>query len=291
MTVRLVCDAAILDSLGGPVADEAVEGRLQDNGVVLDPEEGLNLDGTIRTGVRRDRVPTKFEPVLVAAVEAFGELPDERAELHLYGSVATGMAQVGLSDVDLLAIGVPEGWACDIGAVLSGRFADLCRGVQIGLANAEDFRGADDAEHGNRVFLHRYCVPLAGADAIRSVPAFPGDVRAARGFNGDIGTSLNGWRSIADPKRVARKTLLAAAGLISVHDGTWTTDRCTAARRWAELDPGRAVDIARLLSWADGRCIPSAAELGAALGQDGIVVAVVERFATDVGLWSDHAGA
>lgn len=255
---------------------------------MLDPHEGLNPDGTIRTSVRRDRVPAEFEPVLVAAAEALGKLSDERAELHLYGSVATGMARLGVSDVDLLAIGVPEGWARDIGAALSGRFGDLCRGVEIGQAQPADFRGECDAAYGNRVFLHHYCVPLVGRDALRSAGPFPGDARAARGFNGDVEKCLNAWRSVsADPRRVARKTLLAAAGLISVHYGTWTTDRGTAARRWAELDPDRAVDVARILSWAEGRSIPSAAELGAALGRSGVVAVVAERFAADVGLWSD----
>ena len=254
---------------------------------MLDPEEGLNPDGTIRTGARRDQVPAEFEPVLISAVEALGELADKHAELHLYGSVATGTAQVGVSDVDLLAIGVPEGWARDLGAALSGRFVDLCRGVEIGRAQAVDFHRTGDAAYGNRVFLRHYCVPLAGPDARRDVQPFPGDVRAARGFNGDITRCLNGWRSGADPRRVARKTLLAAAGLISVHDGTWTTDRGTAAGRWAEFDADRAVEIARLLSWAEGRCVPSAAELGAVLGERGVVSVVAERFAEEVGLWSD----
>jgi len=98
-------------------------------------------------------------PVLIAAAEALGELSDERAELHLYGSVATGMARLGVSDVDLLAIWVPEGWARDIGAALSGRFGDLCRGLELGQAQPADFRGECDAAYGNRVFLHHYCVP------------------------------------------------------------------------------------------------------------------------------------
>lgn len=252
-----------------------------------DPHEGLNPDGTIRTGVRRDRVPAEFEPLLVAAAEALGELSDERAELHLYGSVATGLARPGPSDVDLLAIGIPRGWARVVGASLSARFNDLCRGVEIGQADPADFRGEGDAAYGNRVFLHHYCVPLAGRDAVRTAGPFAGDARAARGFNGDIGKCLNAWRKGADPRRVARKTLLAAAGLISVHHGTWTTDRGTAARRWAELDPDRADDVAQMLSWAEGSSIPPAADLGTAIGPDGVVAVLVERFAADVGLWSD----
>lgn len=255
--------------------------------MVLDPEEGLNPDGTIRTGVRRDRVPAEFEPVVVAAVEALGELSDERAELHLYGSVATGMARLGISDVDLVAIGIPEECTRDIGAALSTRFATVCRAVEIGPGRPANFYGDDDAAYGNRVFLRHYCVPLAGPDVLRRVEPFHGDARAARGFNGDIGRCLDAWRAGADPRRVARKTLLAAAGVISVHDRTWTTDRGRAARRWAEIDPDRSDDMVRLLAWAEGHLVPPAPELDAALGQNGVVAVVVDRFATEIGLWSD----
>ena len=255
--------------------------------MVLDPEEGLNPDGTIRTGVHRERVPAEFEPVVVAAVEALRDFFDEHAELHLYGSVATGKARLGISDVDLVAIGVPEGWARGMSAALSTRFMDVCRGVEIGPGQPADFRGDGDAAYGNRVFLRHYCVPLAGPDGLRSAEPFPGDARAARGFNGNIGRCLDIWRAGADPRRVARKTLLAAAGVISVHDRTWTTDRGRAARRWAELDPDHADDMARLLGWAEGHRVPSAGELDAALGRNGVVAVVVDRFAAEVGLWSD----
>ncbi|MCM0638919.1 hypothetical protein [Cellulomonas wangsupingiae] len=44
------------------------------------------------------------------------------------------------------------------------------------------------------------------------------------------------------PTRVARKTLLAVAGLVSVHDHTWTTDRSRAVRRWCEIEPALDTD-------------------------------------------------
>lgn len=180
-----------------------------------------------------------------------------------------------------------EEWARDIGAALSTRFAIVCRGVEIGPGRPADFCGDDDAAYGNRVFLRHYCVPLAGPDVLRRGEPFHGDARAARGFNGDIGRCLDAWRAGADPRRVARKTLVAAAGVISAHDKTWTTDRSRAARRWAELDPDRSDDMVRLLAWAEGHVVPLAAELDAALEQNGVVGVVVDRFAAEVGLWPD----
>lgn len=251
-----------------------------------DPDEGLTPDGMIRTGADSSRVPTLFEPVVAAMIDAFDEVRGATAELHLYGSVATGTARAGISDVDIVAIDVPLDWAGATAARLSTQFASVCRGVEIGVAGHGDYVGEDDQAYGNRVFLRHYCVPLAGPDALRSPASFPGDARAARGFNGDIEIRLARWRHMsADARRVARKTLLAAAGVVSIRTGTWTTDRATAARSWGDFDLSRAAGMEALLGWADGAIAATPRELSTVLAPDGIVAEVADRFARDIGLW------
>jgi hypothetical protein len=252
-----------------------------------DPREGLNADGTISTGADRRRVSPAFEPIIAAALAAFEALGDDSAELHLYGSVANGTARLGRSDVDLVAIDVPEDWARRTSEQLSTRFSDRCRGVQIGRAGRGDYLADGDEAYGNRVFLRHYCVPLAGRDAWRSPTPFAGDVRAARGFNGDIGLRLDRWRAgDPRPRNVARKTLFAAAGVVSVLDATWTTDRDRAAHRWGELEPDRAREMAELLDWAEDDSTVTAGDLADALAPQGIVAHLVDRFTAIVGRWS-----
>lgn len=214
----------------------------------------MAADGTIRTGARRDRVPAAFEPVLAEAVTLLG---GSRASLYVYGSVANGTVRPGSSDVDLLSVGLPA--SAVLGQRLSARYAGLCRGVEVATATAADLAGDTDAAYGYRVFLRHYCVHLAGPDPSAALPAFPADARAARGFNGDIGRHQRRWQQALDRGtaaadelgvRVARKTLLAVAGLASVHDCTWTTDRAGGARRWSKCEPGLAVPLNQLLSWA-----------------------------------------
>src|SRR5699024_2745520 len=106
-----------------------------------DPCEGLNPDGTIRTGADRRRVPPEFEPILSAAARALRAVAGGAAELHLYGSVANGTAQPGVSDVDLLAINVPPGWCRNTSVELTARFSHLCRAVEIGEGTSGDFLG------------------------------------------------------------------------------------------------------------------------------------------------------
>lgn len=256
---------------------------------MADPDEGVAADGTIRTGAHRDRVPAVFEPVLADAVTF---LDESGASLYVYGSVANGTARPGSSDVDLLSIGFPD--AAILGQRLSARYADICRGVEVAAATAADLAGDTDAAYGFRVFLRHYCIHLAGPDPSAALPAFPADARAARGFNGDISQHLRRWRQGLESGtvaadllgvRVARKTLLAVAGLVSVHDATWTTDRSRAVRRWSELEPDLTAQLGQLLSWASGERHPDREEARRALADDGIVSAIVERFDSLIGLW------
>lgn len=252
-----------------------------------DPREGVTADGYIKTGASRERVPASFDPVLEAAAGAV----DSAVSLYLYGSVATGMAKSPGSDVDLLTVGLAPTRVAAVADELSKRYSDLCRGVEIAGAQPADFAGDADAAYGGRVFLRHYCVHLAGPDLHSGLPDFPADARAARGFNGDIGDYAKRWRHElsggADPavlgRRIARKSLLAVAGLVSVHDATWTTDRARAALRWGEIAPELAAELQTLLDWADGNVVPSGASLLSAL--DGVVAQVIAAFSRSIGLW------
>jgi len=258
---------------------------------MADPGEGVASDGTIRTGAHRDRVPAIFEPVIADAVAFLGQ---SGASLYVYGSVANGTARPGSSDVDLLSVDLPD--AAVLGQRLSARYAGICRAVEFAAATAAGLSGDSDAAYGFRVFLRHYCVYLAGPDPSAALAPFPADARAARGFNGDLGQHLRRWRQqlasgtvAADllGVRVARKTLLAVAGLVSVHDHTWTTDRSRAVRRWTELEPGLAAQLGLLHSWASHEGCPSREETGRALAGDGVIAAITGRFATLIGLWPD----
>jgi hypothetical protein len=257
---------------------------------VRDPVEGVDRAGLIVTGVGLDRVPAPFGPVLDAAVDAVNASGDA-SSLYLYGSVATGMAEAPTSDVDLLSFGLETEHAEAVTQRLSRDFAEVCRAVDIAVAQAPDLVGEGDAAYGNRVFLRHYCVHLCGPPLHVELPAFPADRRAARGFNGDIGTHARRWRSDLERggrpgalgRRLARKSLLATAGLVSVHNHTWTTDRSSAARRWGQIDPAWASPLNDLIAWSESCHEPSTAEVENAL--NGIVTHLVDVFADTIGLW------
>jgi hypothetical protein len=257
---------------------------------VRDPGEGVAADGTITTGAARSRVPPRFEPVLGRAVEAI-TAAGRGGSAYLYGSVATGQARPARSDVDLLTVGLGPRLAAGLSRELSAEFAGLCRGVEIAAATQRDLAGGSDEAYGFRVFLRHYCVHLAGRDPAGGLPRFPADARAARGFNGDLARHAARWRDALaagdEPRRlgrrVARKTLLAVAGLVSIHDATWTTDRALAAHRWAEIEPGLRPGLDALLAWSDGVALPGAQALAPVL--DTTVPRITAAVAATIGLW------
>lgn len=256
-----------------------------------DPDEGVAPDGTITTGARRNSVPASFAPVLRDAIE---RVSTTSASLYVYGSVANGTARLGASDVDLLSVDLPS--ANTVGDVLSRRYADICRSVEVAALTTTDLAGDSDAAYGNRVFLRHYCVHLAGPDRFSNLPAFTADARAARGFNGDLAEVLDRWRKSLNQQpasarglgvRIARKTLLAVAGLVSVHDHTWTTDRAYAVSRWSEIEPPLAPGLERLHAWSTGEQRPEVDEVKVTLANGGLLDLIVERFRDLVGLWAE----
>lgn len=243
----------------------------------------------IVTGAARAAVPALFEPLLTETIAA---MPAE-VGLYIYGSVATGRATPKLSDVDLLAVGLPRSDATELSSQLTWRYSDVCRAVEIGPARLEDFVGAHDEAYGMRVFLRHYCVHLTGPSRPVGSP-FPADVRAARGFNGDIAQHAVRWmqqlddREPADLARtVARKTLLAVAGLVSIHDAAWTTDRRTAATRWAAIEQTSANGMSTLTEWSQTTPKVTTADVRHALLTT--VRHVVQQFDHRIGLWAESS--
>ena len=169
----------------------------------------------------------------------------------------------------------------------------VCRSVDIAVAQPAGLVGGGDAVYGNRVFLRHYCVHLCGPQLHAGLPDFPADRRAARGLNGDIDVHARRWRSelqggcgaAALGRRLARKSLLATAGLVSVHDRTWTTDRLSAARRWSEIEPAWATPLTELMAWSESSHEPTAVAVDNAL--DGIVTHLIDAFADLIGLWDN----
>jgi hypothetical protein len=73
------------------------------------------------------------------------------------------------------------------------------------------------------------------------------------------------------------------AGLVSIHDATWTTDRALAAHRWAEIEPELGSDLHALLPWSDSLVLAGCQAVRHML--DITVPGITAAFASTIGLW------
>ncbi len=168
-------------------------------------------------------------------------------------------------------------------------YRSICREVAVGTAMRRDYEEAGDEAYGNRVFFRHYCVPLVGESPVQAVN-FLGDARAARGFNGDIQRALTRWRRGRREglpflaKQIGRKTLRAAAGLVSITESTWTTDCGTAAAHWRAHRPELASDLYTLFRWSE-EAPARAQDVAEALSEDGVVGRIASDFSDRIGLW------
>ncbi|MCY7290513.1 MAG: hypothetical protein LH624_20320, partial [Cryobacterium sp.] len=92
--------------------------------------------------------------------------------------------------------------------------------------------------------------------------------------------------AVALGRRIARKSLVAVAGLVSIHDDTWTTDRNSAAERWIQVRPELWGALALLRNWSDSTAVATVDELDVMLSAGGAIDSVITDFQELVGLWT-----
>lgn len=222
-------------------------------------------DGTITTGAAPGRIPPVYAVLVDDAVETLsGALGDTLHSLYLYGSVATGQARPPGSDLDLIVVLehlVPEVVGAAAGE-LSGRHRHLVREVGIGSVDVATLNRGDATGHAERCFLKHYAVHLAGSDLRLAYPPCQSTAQLAAGFNGNLCTVLAETRrrlASEDDEgaraelaaRVCRKILMAAATLLSVRDGDWSTDRSEAVELVRRHAPDLGALAADALRWCD----------------------------------------
>ncbi|AXV08832.1 hypothetical protein DVS28_a4165 [Euzebya pacifica] len=215
-----------------------------------DPEEGLDADGLVVTGARADRIPAAYRPLVEACVDRLMGDPSLRvSSLYLYGSVATGRAVPGRSDLDLIVVheGAPTPSLTDVVRPLADD--RLVREIGVSTMSREVVVADDERGRIERCFLTAYAVHLAG----EAVPPTRcrGDRALVRGFAGDLLERLPrlaaGRLDGADPTVVARRLLMTTAMHLTVERGEWSTDRA------------RAVELLRLESTESAPSVVKAA--------------------------------
>ncbi len=224
--------------------------------LVDDPEEGVDEEGRVRTGVSRSKVVGEWADLVSRASEPLRRTGGSALQsIWVYGSVATGQAVRGRSDLDLLVLtsGPPLVRPADV--VRSVETAGLVRTVEVSTMTMADLDGPHGAA--NRCFLRHYAICWQGVPPPVEGPGCRATMALARGLAGALMAALPGLAEGRldgrDPGRIGRVMLIAAATVCAVRENGWSTDRAYAVRRLQALDQdvGRAAAV--VFAHADSR--------------------------------------
>lgn len=229
-----------------------------------DPDEGVGEDGLIITGVGAHRIPLPFQRVLDDATNALvAPHGDNLRSIYVYGSVATGQAVMGRSDLDLSVVvtnAVETSVATAVAADMSRIAANTAavRSIGVGTVTFDDLLADTEEGRIERCFLHHYCLHVWGQDFRSRTSPCAATPALARGFAGGLLNKLpaaiaGDWTLVSDPAAFGRHLLMAAAMALSVRDGDWSTDRATAVTLIGHDDVQAGQDAAAIWSWADSQ--------------------------------------
>lgn len=231
---------------------------------MADPAEGIDADGFITTGADVANIRPPFAAAVRDAVELCRSRCSPGFGLYVYGSVASGQARRGRSDLDLLLVVADPAdldSVADVGATLTRRHGALFREVSLATGTTDEILDGGPARAADRCFLKHYCVCVAGRDLTVDLPRCRPSPALAAGFAAETGEVLERLRAalteagqgeLAGVARAgARKLLLTCAAIVSAETGGWTTDRHGAAVELSKRHPEHAETLARARAWSD----------------------------------------
>lgn len=228
---------------------------------VRDPWEGVDATGAVVTGARRDRIAPAFAAVIQDASQAIvARFADLVHSVHVYGSVATGQAITGRSDLDLLVVAHSPLSLTDLGEVLdpvATKHPEV-RDVGCSVDLLDRLRGEEPSARADRCFLRHYTVVVHGPHPLPAHPRCTADRALAEGFGALVLARLDdlaaeGPSPDDDVTWLGRHLLMAAATLLSIEDGEWSTDRWDAVRRIGRPDPAAGDNAEAVWTVADSQ--------------------------------------
>jgi len=212
---------------------------------------GIDPNGFIINEVSLAKIASSFKSIVDSVVDSIlREFKDDLDGIYLYGSIVTGKAVAGKSDLDCILIfkSAPDSELRKrvkiLDEALSKKFSSVLRGIGLEVTNKSDVC-SEKERYGGLCFLKHLCVCIYGNDLSAGVPAFKPTEKVAYGFNGDIGAQLPRWRdkiSAANPdiellnisKSAAKKIVRTGFSLVMPRSKSWTTDLQTSYETFAK---------------------------------------------------------
>jgi predicted nucleotidyltransferase len=228
--------------------------------------DGLDAEGYIESCCAIENIPPIFQPALDEIIAVLGStFAATLHSIYVYGSVATGHARVGQSDIDILVIfdqplsDLGQAEIKRVSQSLSALYRSLVREVGIGPVSVQEAL-AKESLPGLGCFIKHLCVCVAGEDIRPVLPKFRPTIEVARGFNGDYAAVMRGLLAeLAEAnetevaqsvmRRICRKTVRTAFSLVMPRLGCWTTELERSVDYFCRYYPEKQHSMALILNW------------------------------------------
>ena len=157
---------------------------------------GVDKNGFIITKVSTKNISPFYKPVVAYVLDTIVSKYAQYLEsIYLYGSVATGKAIKGKSDLDILLVfkmNPSVKLAKNVKTLekkLSKKYINILRGVGLAITSIQEVKSPKE-KYGLICYIKHLCVCIYGNDITRYIPKFKPTNAVAKGFNGDIAEKL-----------------------------------------------------------------------------------------------------
>ncbi|MDQ5912537.1 MAG: uncharacterized protein QG568_752 [Patescibacteria group bacterium] len=237
---------------------------------------GVDNNGIIVTEVSADKVTSQYKPIVSEVLNSIvKELASQLDGVYMYGSVATGKAVEGKSDLDILLVlkDAPNNELSEKISILekslSEKYEPKLRGVGLTVTNVGEVT-SEKEKYGYMCYIKHLCVCIYGNDVTKDVPAFHPSKEVAKGFNGDIGERLEFYKDKIEKEtselelkklsqEVSKKIVRTGFSLVMPRSGSWSTDLQSSFDIFAYYYPERTSEMKTALDWARGVSVEKSA--------------------------------
>jgi uncharacterized protein len=228
---------------------------------------GVDKNGIIITEVSADKITSPFREIVENILNSIlGEFSTQLNAVFLYGSIATGKAVVGKSDLDILIVfneKLTEELSRRVLSLeekLTNEYESTLRDVGLATTCVADALSEKERK-GSLCFLKHLCVCIYGEDFTKDIPGFKPSREVAKGFNGDIAKVLESFKGKLEKgtgaeeikklsQSVAKKIVRTGFSLVMPRSNSWTTNLQTSADTFAYYYPEKAPEMNTSLEWS-----------------------------------------
>jgi predicted nucleotidyltransferase len=230
---------------------------------------GIDDNGFIITEVSVDKITPQHKTIVDEVLSAIVEkLTSQIGGIYLYGSVATGKAIEGKSDLDILIVlkETPDKSLSEeiksLESTLSEKYEPMLRGVGLTVTSIPEVT-SEKERYGYMCYIKHLCVCVYGNDITKDTLSFTPSKEIAKGFNGDITEVLKSYKDKIEKstselelkklsQEVSKKIVRTGFSLVMPRSGSWSTDLQSSFDTFVYYYPEKAKDMNVVLEWARG---------------------------------------